>query len=164
MRPLSSRSGRPARAAVLLGGVLLAAGCAGAPTPTDTVVTPTTPPPASAAGPDPATARYCPVVLRVQAEQTASTAAQQGLAAASATARRQVTDLAATAPPEIADDWRTLATLTEQALGSLAATGGDPTRIDRDALARLDQEARPAVDRIQQATSRRCGVSFRPPA
>jgi len=113
---------------------------------------------------DPAVKTYCDTVARVQAEQTGAQAGQGGIAVASAAARRQVADLVATAPPEIAGDWRTLQSLTDQALGSLAATGGDPNRIDRAALARLEQESQAAVGRIRQVTEQRCGITFRPPA
>jgi hypothetical protein len=107
---------------------------------------------------------YCDTVARVQAEQTAPQAGQGGVAASSDAARRQVADLVATAPPEISAEWQTLQSLTEQALGSLAATGGDPNRIDRNALVRLEQDAQPAVTRIQQVTEQRCGITFQPPA
>jgi hypothetical protein len=120
--------------------------------------------PAGATGPDAAVRPYCDTVTRVQAEQTAPQAGQGGVAASSDAARRQVADLVATAPPEISAEWQTLQSLTEQALGSLAATGGDPNRIDRNALVRLEQDAQPAVTRIQQVTEQRCGITFQPPA
>jgi hypothetical protein len=53
--------------------------------------------------------------------------------------------------------------LTDQALTSLAGTGGDPSRIDRATLDRLQREAQPAVAHIQQVTQQRCGITFRPP-
>ena len=52
---------------------------------------------------------------------------------------------------------------SDQALTSLAETGGDPTRIDRAELERLQREAGPAVARIQEVTKQRCGITFRPP-
>lgn len=154
--PTGARRGGAARRSavgLLLGAaVLTAAACGGEP----------------AAGPastvDPAVKGYCDTVQRVQAEQTAPQAGQGGVTAASQAARKQVADLAAVAPPEIAGDWRTLQSLTDQALGSLAATGGDPARIDRAALTRLEQQSQPAVERIKQVTSQRCGFAFRPPA
>lgn len=118
---------------------------------------------AAPATPDPAVRRYCDTVIRVQAEQSAPGAGQNGVPASSAAARRQVADLVATTPPEIAGDWRTVQALTDQALASLAQTGGDPSRIDRAALERLQREAQPAVTHIQQVTQQRCGITFRPP-
>lgn len=148
-------------APILLAAVTLV-GCGSTPDgPADTVVPPSS---SSAAAPDPAVARYCATVVRVQQEQTSPQAGQGGIAAASEVARRQVADLAASAPVEIASEWRQLATLTEQALASLAATGGDPNRIDRGALTRLEQESTPAVERIKQVTAQRCHIAFRPPA
>ena len=44
-------------------------------------------------------------------------AGQGGVPTSSAAARQQVADLVAVAPPEIAGDWRTVQTLTDQALG-----------------------------------------------
>lgn len=159
---------------VLLSVLLATAACGGGAggdgtlAPSGAVPTPSAPAasaPGSPAPADPAAAaRYCDTVTTVQAEQTGADADQGGIAGASEAARRQVTDLAATAPPEIAGEWRTLRDLTEQALGALAATGGDPNRIDRTALARLQQESAPAVARIQQVTEERCGIGFRPPA
>ena len=67
-------------------------------------------------------------------------------------------------PPEIVASWRSLQQLTDQALAAIAATGGDPTRVDRTLLTRLEQESQPAVERIKQVTSQRCGIAFRPPA
>ena len=84
--------------------------------------------------------------------------------AASATARKQVADLVATAPPEIAGDWRTVQRYTEQALGSLARTGGDPKKIDRAELTKLEQQSQPAVAHIKTVTEQRCHVVFRPPS
>ncbi|GLZ45796.1 hypothetical protein Acsp06_19810 [Actinomycetospora sp. NBRC 106375] len=118
---------------------------------------------AAPATPDPAVRQYCDTVTRVQAEQSAPGAGQNGVPASADAARRQVADLVAVAPPEIAGEWRTVQSLTNQALDSLAATGGDPSRIDRATLARLQQEATPAVSRIQQVTQERCGITFRPP-
>jgi len=78
-----------------------------------------------------------------QAEQAAPGAGQSGVPASSEVARRQVADLVATAPPEIAGDWRTVQSLTDQALASLAATGGDPSRIDHATLDRLQRDSQP---------------------
>ena len=161
---------RPAPAGVLAASLLLVGvlgACATPDTPGDTAVPVSgAPSPSAAPAPDPAVAAYCATVLRVQQEQTAPGAAQggTGLTTAADTARRQVRDLAATAPPEIAGDWATLATLTDQALSSLTATGGDPNRIDRGALTRLQAQSQPAVERIKQVTAQRCGITFRPPA
>ncbi|MDD7939400.1 hypothetical protein PHK61_13325 [Actinomycetospora lutea] len=115
------------------------------------------------ATPDPAVKPYCDAITRVQAEQTAPGAGGAGVHPSSEEARRQVADLVRTAPPEIAAEWRTVQGLTEQALSSLAETGGDPSRIDRAELERLQREAQPAVTRIQEVTQQRCGISFRPP-
>lgn len=143
--------------AALAGALLLtplACGSAGAPS-----AAPSTP------GPDPAAVRpYCDTVSRVQAEQTGPGAGKGGVTAASATTRRQLADLVRTAPPEIAGDWRTVQRLTEQALGSLAATRGDAKRIDRALLDRLQRESTPAQDRIKIVTEKRCGIVFRPPS
>lgn len=79
-------------------------------------------------------------------------------------ARRQVADLVATAPPELAGDWRRVQQLTDEALSSLAETRGDPNRIDRAGLARLEQQSQAAVARIKDVTAARCHVEFRPPA
>lgn len=147
---------------LVLAPLLVGAVACGGAAPSDPAAAPAAP--ASAAGPDPAVRPYCDTVTRVQAEQTAPRAGQGGVAASSDAARRQVADLVATAPPEISAEWQTLQSLTEQALGSLAATGGDPNRIDRNALVRLEQDAQPAVTRIQQVTEQRCGITFQPPA
>jgi len=144
---------RPAVALLLGAAVLLSAACGG-----------TEPAAGPASAVDPAVKGYCDTVLRVQSEQTGPQAGQGGVVAASQAARKQVADLAAVAPPEIAADWRTLQSLTDQALGALAATGGDPARIDRAALTRLEQQSQPAVERIKQVTSQRCGIAFRAPA
>jgi hypothetical protein len=135
-------------------------GCGGSPAPGASSAPPTA---AASATPDPALARYCETVTRVQGEQSAPGAGQNGVPASSDAARRQVADLVATAPPEIAGEWRTVQSLTDQALQSLAATGGDPSRIDRATLERLQREAQPAVTRIQEVTQQRCGITFRPP-
>lgn len=161
-----TRRGRAARAgagAVLgIGLVLGAAACGGA------APQPGAAPPAAAtsvapATPDPAVRPYCDTVTRVQGEQAAPGAGQGGVPTSSAAARQQVADLVAVAPPEIAGDWRTVQSLTDQALASLADTGGDPSRIDRATLERLQREAQPAVTRIQEVTQQRCGITFRPP-
>jgi len=102
-------------------------------------------------------------VARVQAEQASPQAGQGGVAKASATARRQVGDLVAAAPPELAADWRTVQQLTEQGLDSLAETGGDPKKIDRDELATLQRKSQPAVAHIKTVTEQRCHVAFRAP-
>lgn len=115
------------------------------------------------ATPDPAVRPYCDAVTRVQGEQAAPGAGGSGVLPSSDEARRQVADLVRTAPPEIAAEWRTVQDLTEQALSSLAETGGDPAQIDRAELERLQREAQPAVTRIQEVTQQRCGISFRPP-
>ncbi len=106
---------------------------------------------------------YCDTVARVQGEQASPQAGQGGVAKASATVRRQVDDLVAVAPPELAADWRTVQQLTEQGLGSLAQTGGDPKKIDRDELATLQQKAQPAVAHIKTVTEQQCHVAFRAP-
>ena len=186
--PVLPRRSTPARAvvsAVLAAGV--AAGCSApaSDTPADTTVPASTAPsPAGASpdpdpgpgpgpGPDPTRAAYCATVRRVQQEQTSPQAGQAGqagsaggttLVAAADAARRQVGDLAAAAPPEIAGDWTQLADLTDQALASLTATRGDSNRIDRAALTRLQAQSLPAVERIKQVTAQRCGIAFRPPA
>lgn len=139
-----------------------AVACGGGAPPADPAASPAAP--LSTPGPDPAVRPYCDTVARVQAEQTSPQAGQGGVAASSDAARRQVADLVAASPPEIAADWQTLQSLTEQALGSLAATGGDPNRIDRDALIQLEQQARPAVTHIQEVTEQRCGITFQPPS
>lgn len=139
-------------AACVLAGVLLLAGCGGA---GDEAAAPPI---------DPAVKAYCDTVVRVQAEQTSPQAGQGGVQAASAVARKQVDDLVATAPPELAADWRVVSDLTDQALGSLAATRGDPNRIDRAGLAQLEQRSQPAVQRIKDVTAARCRVAFRPSA
>lgn len=115
---------------------------------------------APVAAPDPQVKPYCDAVARVQAEQHSPQAGQGGVAAASAAARSQITQLVTTAPPEIAGDWRTLQGLTDRALGSLAATGGDPRRIDRAGLAAISQQSQPAVAHIKSVTQQRCGIAF----
>ncbi|MCD2186387.1 hypothetical protein [Actinomycetospora soli] len=135
----------------VLAGTLLLAGCGGA---------------GEDAGPppvDPAVRSYCDTVVRVQAEQTSPQAGQGGVAVASAAARKQVDDLRATAPPELAADWRTVSDLTDQALGSLAATRGDPNRIDRARLTDLEARSQPAVQRIKDVTAARCHVRWASP-
>lgn len=139
----------------LTGGLLLTA-CGGDPAPTAAPASPT--PTVSAAD-----RAYCDTVARVQAQQSSPQAGQGGVIAASASARRQVDDLIAAAPAELAADWRNVGQLTEQALDSLAGTGGDPGKIDRDELAKLQAQSRPAVDRIKAATEQRCHVAFRAP-
>ncbi|MEJ2864579.1 hypothetical protein [Actinomycetospora flava] len=158
------RTGRAlATTAVGLGLVLGVAACGGgaseAPAPSGASA-----PAASAAPatPDPAVKPYCDAITRVQTEQAAPGAGGGGVLPSSDQARRQVADLVATAPPEIAGEWRTVQQLTEQALSSLAQTGGDPSRIDRAELERLQREAQPAVTRIQEVTQQRCGITFRP--
>ncbi|GLZ55024.1 hypothetical protein [Actinomycetospora sp. NBRC 106378] len=139
-------------AGCVLAGALLLAGCGGG---ADDAAAPAI---------DPAVKPYCDTVVRVQAEQTSPQAGQGGVPAASAVARKQVDDLVATAPPELAADWRTVSDLTDRALGSLAATRGDPNRIDRAQLAALEQRSLPAVQRIKDVTAARCHVEFRPSA
>lgn len=163
------RSGGPRRVARTVTGVVAGAGIAlgvaacGGSTPAPPAASGAPVPSAAPATPDPAARPYCDTVMRVQAEQSAPGAGQNGVLASSDAARRQVADLVATAPPEIAGDWRTVQALTDQALASLAQTGGDPSRIDRAALERLQREAQPAVTHIQQVTQQRCGITFRPP-
>lgn len=135
-----------------LAGAVLLAGCGGA---GDDPTTPAI---------DPAVRSYCDTVVRVQAEQTSPQAGQGGVQVASDAARRQVDSLVATAPPELAADWRTVSDLTDQALGSLAATRGDPNRIDRARLAQLEQRSQPAVQRIKDVTAARCHVRWAPPS
>jgi hypothetical protein len=144
--------GRRVVAGCVLAGTLLLAGCGGG---ADEAAAPPV---------DPAVRSYCDTVVRVQAEQTSPQAGQGGVAAASAAARKQVDDLVATAPPELAADWRTVSDLTDQALGSLAATRGDPNRIDRGRLAQLQARSQPAVQRIKDVTAARCHVMWAPPA
>ncbi|MHC1558173.1 hypothetical protein ACR9E3_04410 [Actinomycetospora sp. C-140] len=151
-----------ATAVTAAGLALGVAACGGGP-PTDPAASSAPAASAAPATPDPAVRQYCDTVTRVQAEQSAPGAGQNGVPASSDAARRQVADLVAAAPPELAGEWRTVQSLTNQALDSLAATGGDPSRIDRATLARLQQEATPAVTRIQQVTQERCGITFRPP-
>ena len=159
------RTARTLAAGVLGVGMLLAVGgCGGGDLPADSVAsTPAAPAPTSATV-DPAVARYCATVTRVQAEQTSPQAGQGGVATASDAARRQVADLSAAAPPELTADWQTVQNLTDQALASLAGAAGDPNRIDRDALTRLEQQSQPAVEHIKEITAARCHVAFRPPA
>jgi hypothetical protein len=160
-----TRRGRAARTgagAVLgIGLVLGAAACGGA-APQPGAAPPAAATSAAPATPDPAVRPYCDTVTRVQGEQAAPGAGQGGVPTSSAAARQQVADLVAVAPPEIAGEWRTVQSLTDQALASLAETGGDPSRIDRATLERLQREAQPAVTRIQEVTQQRCGITFRP--
>ena len=158
-----TRRRAPAAAAglVLAGAVLLAA-CGGgdpAPAPAAAPV-----PAAPTTTVDAAAKPYCDTVARVQAEQSSPQSGQGGVPAATATARRQVADLVATAPPELAGDWRVVQRLTEQALGSLAQTGGNPKKIDRDELTKLEQQSQPAVAHIKTVTQQRCHVAFRTPS
>ena len=118
-----TRRGRAARTgagAVLgIGLVLGAAACGGA-APQPGAAPPAAATSAAPATPDPAVRPYCDTVTRVQGEQAAPGAGQGGVPTSSAAARQQVADLVAVAPPEIADDWRTVQSLTDQALASLA--------------------------------------------
>lgn len=152
------RTGHAAALAAALGlaGTLLGA-CGGEPSPTAPSV------PAAPTTTDAAGRTYCDTVGRVQAEQSSPQAGQGGVAAASAATRRQVDGLVAAAPPELVADWRTVQRLTEQGLDSLAQTGGDPRKIDRDELATLQQQAAPAVAHIKMVTEQRCHVAFRAP-
>jgi hypothetical protein len=143
---------------VLAGGMVLAA-CGGGAAPAAAPV-----PAAPTTTVDAAAKSYCDTVVRVQAEQSSPQSGQGGVPAASAAARRQVADLVATAPPELADDWRVVQRLTEQALGSLAGTRGDPKKIDRDQLAALQAQSRPATAHIKSVTEQRCHVAFRTPS
>lgn len=166
-RHLSRRTARTLAAGVLGIGLLLAAGACGGgggDLPGDSVASSSAAPAPTSTTVDPAVTRYCDTVTRVQAEQTSPQAGQGGITAASDAARRQVADLSAAAPPELAGDWQTVQNLTDQALASLAAAAGDPNRIDRDALTRLEQQSQPAVEHIKEVTSARCHVAFRPPA
>lgn len=162
MPGMATAGTRGSRAAVgtLLGLGLALGACAGTPpAPGASVASPSASAPAT---PDPAARAYCDTVTRVQAEQAAPGAGQNGLPASSDAARRQVADLLAVAPPDIAGEWRTVQSLTDQALASLAGTGGDPSRIDTATLERLQRDAGPAVARIQEVTQQRCGITFRP--
>jgi hypothetical protein len=141
---------------VLCGTLLGACGGTGSPT---TPAVPAAPTTTVAAAAQP----YCDTVARVQAEQASPQAGQGGVAAASAATRRQVDALVAAAPPELAGDWRTVAQLTEQGLDSLAQTGGDPKKIDRAELTKLEQQAGPAVEHIKTVTAQQCHVAFRAP-
>ncbi|PVZ10966.1 hypothetical protein C8D89_104180 [Actinomycetospora cinnamomea] len=155
-------AGRRMTGVVLGIGIALGVGACGTPPgPGATVPSPAAT--SAPATPDPAARAYCDTVTRVQGEQAAPGAGQGGVPASSEQARRQVADLVAVAPPEIAGEWRTVQALTEQALASLAGTGGDPSRIDTATLERLRREAQPAVTRIQEVTQQRCGITFRPP-
>jgi hypothetical protein len=153
----------PAGLALVLGGVLALGACGSAGTPNTTAGPSAAPSAAPAPTIDPAYRAYCDAVRAVQAEQTSPKAGQGGVTAASAAARRQTGSLVATAPPEIAGDWYALQSLTDRALGSLAATGGDPKRIDRKALDAISRQAQPTVTRIKTVTERRCAVRFSAP-
>lgn len=144
---------------VLAGGILLSA-CGGgdAIVPAPPSSAPASPPPTV----DAASKPYCDAVARAQAQQASPQAGQGGVTAASAAARKQVADLVASAPPELTGDWQTVQRLTEQALGSIAGTKGDPKKIDRDELAKLEQQSQPAVAHIKTVTEQRCHVVFRP--
>lgn len=144
---------------VLAGGLLLA-GCGGGDAPAPAATTPSAAPTPTV---DAAEKPYCDAVARVQAEQSSPQAGQGGVVKASDAARQQVDVLVAVAPPEVADDWKTVQRLTDQALDSLARTGGDPRKIDRDGLAKLQQQAQPAVAHIKTVTEQRCHVAFRAP-
>lgn len=159
------RAGRALAATTAGVGLVLGLAACGAGAPGTPAPAGASAPAASAAPPtpDPSVKPYCDAVTRVQTEQAAPGAGGDGVLPSSDEARRQVADLVATAPPEIAGEWRTVQDLTEQALTSLAETGGDPTRIDRAELERLQREAQPAVTRIQEVTQQRCGITFRPP-
>jgi DMSO/TMAO reductase YedYZ molybdopterin-dependent catalytic subunit len=145
----------------LVAGMLLAA-CGGGSTGAPAASPVPAPPPTTTV--DAAAKPYCDTVARVQAEQSSPQYGQGGVPAASAAVRRQVADLVATAPPELADDWRVVQRLTEQALGSLAGTRGDPKKIDRDELTALQAQSRPATAHIKSVTEQRCHVVFRTPS
>ena len=164
MRAMVSAGTRGARtvAGTLLGLGLVLGACGGAPPAPGASVASPSPSASAPATPDPAARPYCDTVTRVQAEQAAPGSGQNGLPASSDAARRQVADLVAVAPPDIAGEWRTVQSLTDQALASLASTGGDPARIDTATLERLQRDAGPAVARIQEVTQQRCGITFRP--
>jgi len=147
-------------AGVMVAAALVIAACGGA----DPAPAPGPVPAAPTTTVDAAAKPYCDTVARVQAEQSSPQAGQGGVPAASAAARRQVADLVATAPPELADDWRVVQRLTEQALGSLAGTRGDPRKIDREQLAALQAQSRPATAHIRSVTEARCHVVFRTPS
>jgi hypothetical protein len=155
------RRATAAGAGLLLAAGMLLAACGGGsdPAPAASPV-----PAAPTTTVDAAAKSYCDTVARVQAEQSSPQSGQGGVPAASATARRQVADLVATAPPEIAPDWRVVQRLTEQALGSLAGTRGDPKKIDRDELAALQAQSQPATAHIKSVTEQRCHVAFRTPS
>jgi hypothetical protein len=158
------RAGRVGAGALLGIGLVLGTAACGGSAPAPGAAAPAGASSATApATPDPAVKPYCDTVTRVQGEQSAPGAGQGGVSASSDAARRQVADLVAVAPPEIAAEWRTVQSLTDQALASLADTGGDPSRIDRATLERLQRESQPAVTRIQEVTQQRCGITFRPP-
>jgi hypothetical protein len=167
MGTTTATTGTRRRASATAAGVLVAAGlalaaCGGgdpatAPAPAPVPAAPTT-------TVDTAAKSYCDTVARVQAEQASPRSGQGGVPAASAAARRQVADLVATAPPELAPDWRVVQRLTEQALGSLAGTRGDPKKIDRDELAALQAQSQPAIAHIKSVTEQRCHVAFRTPS
>ena len=142
---------------VLAGGLLLA-GCGGG-----DAAAPAAPSAAPTTTVDAATAPYCDAVARVQAEQSSPQAGQGGVAKASDAARTQVAELVAVAPPELTADWKTVQRLTDQALGSLADTGGDPKKIDQAELTKLQQQSQPAVAHIKTVTEQRCHVAFRTP-
>jgi hypothetical protein len=157
------RAGRVGAGALLGIGLVMGAAACGGTAPQPGAAVPAGAGAAAPATPDPAARPYCDTVTRVQGEQSAPGAGQGGVSESSDAARRQVADLVAVAPPEIAAEWRTVQSLTDQALTSLAETGGDPSRIDRETLERLQRESQPAVTRIQEVTQQRCGITFRPP-
>lgn len=158
-----ARRAATARMVPVVVGALLLGACGSSGTPPPTPATPSAAAPSTPPAPDPAVKPYCDAVARVQTEQASPQAGQGGVPAASATAHRQLSSLVATAPPEIAGDWRVLDGLTNRALGALAATGGDPKRIDRRALDAISQQAQPTVAHIKSVTERRCGVAFSAP-
>jgi hypothetical protein len=145
-------------AGLVLAGGLLLAGCGGGDT-----AAPATPSAAPTTTVDAAVRPYCDTVARVQAEQSSPQAGQGGVQKASDAARRQVAAVVAVAPPELAADWKTVQRLTEQALGSLAGTGGDPKKIDQGQLTKLQQQSQPAVAHIKTVTEQECHIAFRAP-
>ena len=153
------------RAALLLAGALTLgvpglAACGPSSGPAKTPAAAAPAPTSSPHVPDPAVKPYCDAIAKVQAEQAAPQAGTGGVAAGSDAARRQIASLVATAPPEIAGDWQVLDGLTNRALGSLAATHGDPKRIDHKTLDKIAQRAQPTQAHIKDVTQKRCGIAF----